>query len=267
MDAAGRACAARAAPFEAACEAVRRDADSGSAAIEHRLDDLGERRRGVVLSVGTVGDPAPAPRVPWRRRPWGSLASRLLSTPLGGVLLRTGQDHVACPLQFVSGANECIEIVGEPAWNVGEGDQVVPGGAESVWSTVQSTFPQGVEPTLRREHAVADAARLRRKAGHGTNHCPSPEDDTTAFRSLGEPQRRTRRSPPGPVGDAISTAGPELSSGNWFRSGTRTTSGRSGCSHHSCISRPRPRPPAPGSSRRPPLTDIPCRHRPAARAV
>ncbi|BCJ69601.1 hypothetical protein GCM10009779_09360 [Polymorphospora rubra] len=98
MDATGRACTARAAPFGAACQAVPVGVDSGIVAIEDRLDDRGERSRRVVLRVGAVGDPGPAPRVPGRRRPWGSRASRLLSTPQGGVLLRTMQEHVTCPL-------------------------------------------------------------------------------------------------------------------------------------------------------------------------
>lgn len=166
MDATGRACEARA-PFDAACQAVPVDADSGIVAIEDRLDDRGERSRRVVLRVGTVGDPGPAPRVPGRRRPWESSASRLLSTPQSGVLLRTLKDHVARPLQFVSGTHKRVEIVGETAWDTGGDDQVVPGGAESVRGTVQSALPQCVKPALRRERAVADAARLRRETGHG----------------------------------------------------------------------------------------------------
>ncbi|SCG40818.1 hypothetical protein GA0070619_1021 [Micromonospora zamorensis] len=169
MDATDRACEARAAPFDTACQAVPVDADSGIVAIEDPLDDRGERSRRVVLRVGTVGDPGPAPRVPGRRRPWDSPASRLLSTPQGGVLLRTLKDHVACPLQFVSGTHERVEIVGETAWDTGGDDQVVPGGAESVRGTVQSALPQCVKPALRRERGVADAARLRREAGHGAN--------------------------------------------------------------------------------------------------
>ena len=109
---------------------------------------------------------SPAPRVPGWRRPWESPASGLLSTPQGGELLRTRHDHVARPLQFVNGTHERVEIVGETAWDTGGDDQMVPGSAESVRGAVQSALPQCVKPALRRERAVADAARLRRKAGH-----------------------------------------------------------------------------------------------------
>lgn len=165
MDAAGRAGAARAVPFDAACQAVSVDADSGIVAIEDRLDDRGERFRRVVLRIGTVGDLGPPPRVPERRRAWEPLASRLFSTPHGGVLLRTLQNHVACPLQFVSGTHERVEIVGETAWDTGGDDQVVPGGAESVRGTAQSALSQCVEPAPRRERAVADAARRAARRG------------------------------------------------------------------------------------------------------
>jgi hypothetical protein len=84
-------------------------------------------------------------------------------------------------LQFVNGTDECVEVVGEPPRDAGGDDQVMPGGAESVRGTVQSALPQCVEPALRRERAVADAARLCGKAGHGTDHRP--------WRKTGRPQR------------------------------------------------------------------------------
>ena len=172
MDAAGRAGAAGSGSFVAAREAVRVRVDTGCLAVEDRPDDGIQWCCRVVRRVGAVGDVRPAPRVPGQRSPYAPPASQLLLTALAGVLGSAGQDHVAYPLQFVDGADERAGVVVRLAWDARGDDQVVPGGAESVWRAVLGALPQRGQPALWRKRAVAYAARLRREAGHGPDHRP-----------------------------------------------------------------------------------------------